>query len=273
MSRRPTLAWLVLPTLLTVVAATAAAAPAAAAATRTAASTVDYVALGDSYATAIGAPGAAGLCGRGSRAYPALWAAANDPASFRSVACGGATTDDVRRTQLTALSSRTDLVTLTVGGNDAGFAPTVISCTVGGDAACTRAVQAARDYATRLLPARLDATYRAVRQRAPNATVVVLGYPRLFDAAAGCGSGGLSAAKRRALNAGADELAGVIAGRAAAAGFVFADVRAGFDAHGVCSRDPWINGFSLLSATNSYHPTTAGYAQGYLPALAAAVAD
>lgn len=263
MSRRP-LAWLVLPTLLTLVAQLAPASPAAAAA-----STVDYVALGDSYATAIGAPGATGACGRGSRGYPALWATANAPASFRSVACGGATTDDVQRSQLSALTAGTDLVSLTIGGNDAGFARTVISCTVGSDAACTRTVDNARSSAARTLPGRLDATYRAVRQRAPNAVVVVLGYPRLFDAAASC-PGGLSLVKRRALNAGADELARIIAERAAAAGFVFADVRPGFDTHGVCARTPWINGLNLLAATNSYHPNTAGYAQGYLPALNAA---
>lgn len=265
MSRHP-LTRLVLPTLLTLVAQLVAASPAAATT-----STVDYVALGDSYATAIGAPGSTGACGRGSRAYPALWAAANNPASFRFVACGGATTDDVRRSQLSALTAGTDLVSITIGGNDVGFARTVISCTVGTDAVCARTVEDARDTAARTLPGRLDATYQAVRQRAPNATVVVLGYPRLFDATASC-PGGLSAAKRRVLNAGADELARIIAGRAAAAGFVFADVRSDFDAHGVCARTPWINAFNLLRAIDSYHPDTAGYAQGYLPALTAAVA-
>jgi lysophospholipase L1-like esterase len=44
------------------------------------------------------------------------------PASYRTVACGGAKTGDVRTWQVPHLSSRTDLVTITIGGNDAGFA-------------------------------------------------------------------------------------------------------------------------------------------------------
>jgi lysophospholipase L1-like esterase len=170
------------------------------------------------------------------------------------------------------LSSRTDLVSLTIGGNDAGFADTVISCTLGSESACTAKVNEARSYITGTLPGALDRTYRAIRQKAPNAQVVVLGYPRLFDtSSAGCGIGGMSLAKRRAINAGADVLAGVIRGRAEAAGFTFADVRDRFDGHGACASSPWINGLTILPPTDSFHPNTAGYTNGYLPAMAAAV--
>jgi lysophospholipase L1-like esterase len=264
MSRRTTvLACLVTPFLLTLVAASPAAA---------AESTVDYVAMGDSYSSGVGAPGQSGLCLRSSRSYTAQWAARNDPATFRTVACGGAKTGDVLRNQVPYLSSRTDLISITIGGNDAGFADTVISCTLGSEATCTGKVNSARDYVTRTLPGLLDRTYQAIRQKAPNAHVVVLGYPRLFDTSyAYCGIGGMSLAKRRVLNAGADDLAAVIAARANAAGFTYVDVRDRFAGHGACASSPWINGLVLLPPTDSFHPNAAGYTSGYLPALSAAL--
>jgi lysophospholipase L1-like esterase len=265
MSRRSTvLGSLVISTLLTALVAT----PAAAASSS---SNVDYVALGDSYSSGVGAPGQTGICLRGSNGYPAQWARHNDPATYRNVACGGAVTSDVRTFQVPFLSAKTDLVSITIGGNDAGFASTVISCTIGTDASCAATVASARTYVTQTLPGALDATYRAIRQHAPNAHVVVLGYPRLFDeTTAACGIGGMSLAKRRVLNDGADDLAAVIQDRAQAAGFTFADVRGRFDGHGVCSASPWINGLTIIPPTDSFHPNINGYTYGYLPALTAA---
>jgi lysophospholipase L1-like esterase len=264
MSRRTTvLACLVTSSLLTLVVATPAAA---------AESAVDYVAMGDSYSSGVGAPGQAGLCLRSSRSYTAQWAARNDPASYRTVACGGAETGDVRTWQVPFLNRRTDLVTITIGGNDAGFADTVITCTIGSEATCADRVDDARRYITATLPGLLDRTYAAIRAKAPKARVVVLGYPRLFDETnADCGIAGLSLAKRRVLNDGADHLAGVIGERARAAGFTWVDVREQFDGHGACADDPWINGLTLLPPTDSFHPNTSGYTSGYLPALTAAL--
>jgi len=171
MSRRPTVLACLVTALLLVPATPALAA----------ADDIDYVALGDSYSSGVGAAGQAGLCLRSSRSYTTLWAERNDPASYRTVACGGARTGDVRTWQVLSLSSRTDLVSITIGGNDAGFADTVVSCTLGSDSSCAAKVEQARAYVTGTLPGELDRTYRAIRQKAPNAEVVVLGYPRLFD--------------------------------------------------------------------------------------------
>jgi hypothetical protein len=62
----------------------------------------------------------------------------------------------------------------------------------------------------------------------------------------------------------------VLRARATAAGFVFADVRAAFDGHGICSGDPWLNGLTVVPPTYSFHPDADGYARGYLPVFAAA---
>ena len=262
MSRRTTaLACIVTSTLLSIIAAT----PAAAAAPRT---DWDYIALGDSYSSGVGASGQSGLCLRSANGYPGRWNAANDPKSYRSVACGGATTASLRSTQLWPLGSGTDLVTLTIGGNDVGFASTVISCTLSSDSACAATVASAMEVLRTEIPAKLDATYADIRRKAPNARVVVLGYPILFDVTiASCGVGGMSIPKRTAINSGASELNKVIAARTRAAGLTWSDVTDEFAGHGICGPAPWLNGLTVIPPTDSFHPNGSGYRYGYLPAL------
>lgn len=231
------------------------------------AATVDYVALGDSYSSGVGAPGASGLCMRSPQGYPQLWADAHQVASFRTAACGGAVTDNVRDLQVWALNSGTDAVTITIGGNDVGFATAMITCTLGSTASCLDAVDDGREYAETTLPGDLDATYAAIRQHAPNAKVYVLGYPRLFEETATC-SGAPSLTGRQAVNVAADELSAIIGARATAAGFTYVDVRSSFAGHGICASAPWINAFAL--SVSSFHPNADGYRYGYLPPLTAA---
>ncbi|HEY9474129.1 MAG TPA: SGNH/GDSL hydrolase family protein [Mycobacteriales bacterium] len=232
-----------------------------------AATAVDYAALGDSYSSGVGTSGATGDCLRSPQGYPQLWVNTHAVSSFQFAACSGATTDDVLANQLTALNAGTDLVSITIGGNDTGFADTLTTCQLNGDSACQTAVNNARTAATTTLPGKLDNTYAAIRSRAPNARVVVLGYPRLFELTSSCGFFGLDLFKRTILNQGADDLEAVIAGHAAAAGFNFVDTRGIFTGHGVCGSSPWINGFNLFDITSSYHPNTSGYSSGYLPSL------
>src|SRR5205814_9730484 len=74
--------------LLGAVAGVLAAAPAQAA------SSVHYVALGDSYSSGVGAGGydlSSRICSRSPRSYTALWARSHHLASFTPVASGGAT--------------------------------------------------------------------------------------------------------------------------------------------------------------------------------------
>ncbi|GAA0510570.1 lipase 1 [Paractinoplanes deccanensis] len=230
--------------------------------------TTDYVALGDSYSSGVGAPAQSGTCLRSPYGYPALWAARNDPQSFTDLSCGGAVTGDVIGTQAPAIPAGADLISITIGGNDAGFAPTVIGCQLSSDAACVRTVAEARAEITATLGAKLDATYAAIRAKAPSARVVVLGYPLLFDtSSASCGLAGMSLTKRRALNDGAQTLNALIQQRAQAAGFVWSDVRDEFAGHGICSSSPYLNGLTILPPQNSFHPNANGYRYGYLPAL------
>jgi lysophospholipase L1-like esterase len=265
LTRIPTAAAVATAVVAAAVVGTAAPAPAAPA---PAAAPVDYVALGDSYSSGVGAPPyLSGTCTRSNNSYARQWANTHEVTSFQFAACGGATTDSLLASQIGAVTAGTDLVSVTIGGNDVGFADAVVSCTFGSDQDCENTLAAGATQATTVLPGKLDAVYTAIRTRAPNATVVVLGYPRLVSPTGSCGLFNLSTRKRTALNSGADVLTGVLAARAAAAGFTFVDARPVFTGHGACGPSPWINRFSLFNLVDSYHPNLAGYTQGYLPML------
>lgn len=153
-----------------------------------AADPTDYAALGDSYSSGVGTVAASGTCARSPQGYPQLWVDTHAVSSFAFVACSGATTDDVLANQLDALNGGTDLVTISIGGNDAGFASTILTCKFGSDSDCLTALGRADTYIDTVLPGKLDRTYAAISGRAPNARVVVLGYPHLYEQGTGCGS-------------------------------------------------------------------------------------
>ncbi|PWW64658.1 SGNH/GDSL hydrolase family protein [Actinokineospora spheciospongiae] len=229
-----------------------------------------YVALGDSYSSGLGAGsyGSSGNCKRSSNSYAQLWANAHAPSSFAFVACSGAVTSDVTNNQLSALTSTTALVTISVGGNDAGFANVMTDCNLGSDSACVAGNNAAQNFARTTLPGRLNTVYSQIRTRAPSARVVVMGYPRIYKLGGSCAIG-LSETKRAAINQSSDVLASVISSAASAHGFTFVDGRNAFAGHEICaSGTRWINSVSLPIA-ESYHPNSAGQNGGYYAALRA----
>ncbi|MDN3055462.1 SGNH/GDSL hydrolase family protein [Streptomyces sp. SRF1] len=230
-----------------------------------------YVALGDSYSSGVGAgsyDSASGSCKRSTKAYPALWAASHAPASFNFTACSGAKTSDVLNNQLGPLGSGTGLVSISIGGNDAGFADIMTTCVLQSESACVSAVNSAKTFVQNTLPGRLDQVYSAIRAKAPSAHVVVLGYPRFYKLSGTCVVG-LSETERAAINSGADLLNSVTAKRAADHGFSFGDVATAFTGHEICSGSAWLNSVTL-PVDESYHPTAAGQSGGYLPVFSAA---
>ncbi|MFF8609410.1 SGNH/GDSL hydrolase family protein [Streptomyces sp. NPDC015346] len=232
---------------------------------------LDYVALGDSYSSGVGAgnyDSASGNCKRSTRAFPVLWANANSPSSFAFTACSGARTGDVTSGQLGPLSAATDLVSITVGGNDAGFADVMTTCVLQSEAACIERVNQAKAYVDTTLPGKLDAVYSAIRSKAPNARVVVLGYPRFYKIGGSCVAG-LSENERRAINGGSDHLNTATAKRAADHGYTFGSVVPAFTGHEICSGASWLHSVNWGNIGESYHPTAAGQSGGYLPSFKA----
>jgi lysophospholipase L1-like esterase len=160
-----------------------------------------YAALGDSFTAAplVPATDLADGCLRSDGNYPSLLAERLGVAVFRDVSCSGAATDHVSRPQPTVRDTRvppqlravrpdTDLVTLGIGGNDFGLFQTLVAtCSRLGRSAptgspCADAL-AARGIdlvaVTGRIEDRVARSVDAVRTRAPRATVVVVGYPRL----------------------------------------------------------------------------------------------
>jgi lysophospholipase L1-like esterase len=224
--------------------------------------------LGDSYASGVGAPPYWDGCGR-SDAAPAPRLDGRVHVELDDfVACGGATTISlVEDGQLTALDEDTDLVTLSIGGNDIRWFTVVAACLFGSDQECAGAVAATRGTITGVLPGLLDSVYGQIEEAAPDAMVVVTGYPRLFSPEYGAYLNA-SPAEQQAMNEGADLLNSVLADRASAHGFAFVDVTKRFDGHGVNSPDSWI---VPPGGNGVFHPNPDGY-DAYAGAVTSAVA-
>jgi lysophospholipase L1-like esterase len=239
------------------------------------AATRTWVALGDSYSSGTGSSpydaDAKGLgppasadgknCQRASSAYaPTVYLNQNRGRwdNFVFAACRGAVTSDVIQRQASALNADTTTVSLTIGGNDVGFATTMATCLINNNL-CLAAITAASRAINVNLPQKLDDTYKVIRTFAPNAKVFVLDYPQLYDETPDCGVISLSQDTRRRLNTVARELQTVIEGavQRAGAGFVAVDIDPVFKGHRICSSSQALTDATSLG--DAYHPNNLGH--------------
>ncbi|GAB3622808.1 hypothetical protein GCM10027418_08900 [Mariniluteicoccus endophyticus] len=238
---------------LAVVAAAAVALPASAAGE-------DYVALGDSYAAGVGAGNYikdGTDCMRSPGSYGGVLAAQRGY-NLNLQACSGAVTSDMSM-QVKALSASTRRVSISIGGNDAGFAPVVTECLKPGWwGDCDGALSGANAKMTNELPSRLRTVYADVKARAPQAKVVVTGYPRLFNGQDCSIVTFFTADEMWKLNRMADQLNGVIRTEAERAGFQFVDPTQTFSGHAVCDNPEWIHNASI-EIKQSFHPKADGH--------------
>lgn len=163
-----------------------------------------YVALGDSYSAASGVLPldlfAPPECLRSVRNYPHV-IAADTGAQLKDVTCGAAETSDFFESQypgvapqLNALKQDTQLVTMTIGGNDSGvFIDTILACgtaglsTLGQGSPCKdRYGSSFEDTINTVTYPALVKALNAVRAKAPAARVAILGYPWIMPASGGC---------------------------------------------------------------------------------------
>jgi lysophospholipase L1-like esterase len=231
----------------------------------------NYVALGDSYSSGVGTRSFyESTCRRSEYAYPRLIARDRAGTSLTFRACSGATTSSLTAEQLGSLSSTTNIVTVTIGGNDAGFSSIVTQCALPWPWSCEGELTTAEGFIRNTLPSRLDSTYAAIRSRAPNARVIVLGYPRLFMGVDCNGGTFFSGTEMSRMNSIADLLSSVTQARATAAGFTFKSAITPFTGHAVCSSSEWLNGLSS-PVEESFHPNRAGNSSGYEPLVRAVI--
>lgn len=240
-----------------------------------AADEVNYVVLGDSYSTGVGAGDYdtnEASCKRSSNAYSQLWVkefSTKPVADFTFVACSGATTADVESQQLGSLGPDTTMVTMTIGGNDIGFTPTITECLLtatAGDESCIASARAAGVQAAESMPAKLDALYKKIKEKAPNSQVFVMGYPHIFELG-DCSTSSLSGASREAINDATSALNNVTREAATANGFHFVDGERAFGGRGVCTTadgGAWLTDSS--AGTDLFHPNRDGQ-EAYAKAL------
>ena len=233
--------------------------------------TLQYVALGDSYAAGQGTGSYLNSCLQSDEGYPGLLDARKHLHLRANASCTGATTFDVVETQLSALNKGTRVVTLTVGGNDLSVASIAAACASGPSPACQTAINTALSLLATppgVLAGRLASVYAAVAAAAPRAVILVTGYPYLFEPPA---ANDPNAATIVAINNATTALNATIqrtvtAARSAGLNTQYVDVTTAFAGHGIGSPVPYIN----ATGPDAFHPNDAGYA-AYAAAVSSAL--
>lgn len=226
--------------------------------------------LGDSYSAGLGAGNYISdgtNCSRSRNAFGAQIGAANG-LSVDFQACSGAIINDVRSKQLGALDANTKYVTISVGGNDVGFADIITKCHAPftNQKLCLDNITAAQQKAETQMAPNLERLYREIRDRAPKAKVVVAGYPILIG---NCSPFHVvTKTETAAINAATHKLNDIIRDRAQRAGFTFADVRPAFQGKAICDKPEWIHNIVWSNLSHSYHPKLEGQKYGYTPTVA-----
>ena len=239
-----------------------------------------YVALGDSYTSAprtgalVGEPPG---CDRSDNNYPRLVAAEIKPATFVDASCSGATTANLTSPQRTAngtnppqldsVTADTTLVTLGVGGNDVGFIGLAGECATSDKnvSPCKRKLAAGGQDQ---LAERIDATAAKIadvllriHEKAPQARVVVVGYPTALPDGTGCWPFlPLGADDVAYLRDAAVKMNTMLAAQAKANGAGYADTAKPTKGHDMCQKaaTKWVEDLVPSSPALALHPNAKG---------------
>jgi lysophospholipase L1-like esterase len=242
-----------------------------------------YVALGDSYASGPFIPNQVEVgCARSDHDYPSIVAASGSFSSFRDTSCSGATTVHMTQTQqgvfgipeppqFDALSADAVLVTVGIGGNDIGFMSIVTTCaqesltnpfgspckdayTSGGIDQLAAAIAATAP--------RIAAVLRGIHERAPQARVLLVGYPVILpDTGNGCWPRVPFAYGDVPYLRGVElKLNRMLAAQAAANGAIYVDTYSSSIGHDVCESTgtKWVEGLIPTSPAAPFHPNALG---------------
>jgi lysophospholipase L1-like esterase len=210
-------------------------------------------AIGDSFASGVGASGMQKECGRSEKGWPGLLAE-DLGMEYVNLACSGATIEEAIE-QVKELPDGVDLVAVNAGGNTVGFVEALILCQSG---ACDSARQLVIERLPRL---RSDLTdlIAAIHEFRPSVSrILVMSYPiatvpgEVCDGMVVGTSEGFSEQWR--LN---EVMADVVAEASASGVPVTLVDDLGFEGHELCTDDPWFFGFG--SGLLVLHPNDSGY--------------
>jgi lysophospholipase L1-like esterase len=181
--------------------------------------------------------------------------------------------DTGEKPQTDALGDDVSLVTLTLGGNDLGFADVVQDCILNGESNVPFLASCQEKHNQRIaqrlpeLRRELLAAYQEIHQKSPDARIVVVGYPQLFvDDPSDRVGDLLFAQDQRWMNQKAADLNAMLASAAKETGAEFVDPTDTFRGHGIGSSDPWINDLEfggpgwMVHGPGSFHPNATGHA-------------
>jgi len=244
------------------------------------------VALGDSFTSGPGIPdqvGTPAACSRSNHNYPTLVAAALRISDFTDNSCGGATTVHMttaqrlgdgtsNEPQFSALRRQTDLVVLTIGGNDIGFGEIVGTCLqlamadpVGNPCQqhYTQNGQEILRERIKAVAPKLRAVLTGIAERSPHATIVLVGTLRLLPQTGSCFPIMPFAAGDTPYFDGIQaELGATMALQAHAAGARYVDAYAQSTGRDGCQPADvkWTEGLRPTSPAAPIHPNAAGMA-------------
>jgi lysophospholipase L1-like esterase len=194
-------------------------------------------AIGDSYLAGIGAGSYHSVdgCRRSHRSAPALLARSLN-VSLRDLTCPGATIISSSR-RAESIPPEAQLVIVQAGGNDIGFAHLAGACFLAGTSTCLSTIASGH---RRLPDVRRGvlAVVRQIRLKAPNAKVIVLGYPRILGSPDQCRHL-IDSQRVVAVNRLQRALDQVIRSAARTGGATFTDWPRSVDRASLCSSDPW----------------------------------
>ena len=242
-----------------------------------------YVALGDSYAAGPGIPNVVhSACERSDHNYPSLVADALPFTSFRDATCSGAKTTDMTQSQQTnpytfvppqfdALGPDARLVSVTIGGNDIGFAGVVLTCVSlellnpFGAPCMEHYTESGTDVlAARIAAAapKVAAVLQGIHQRSPHAKILLVGYIDIMPVTGpGCWPLVPIAVGDFSYLRGVEEhLNQMLASQASGNGATFVDTYSPTIGHDVCQETGvrWVEGFVPTSPAAPVHPNVLG---------------
>ncbi|MBO9521727.1 MAG: SGNH/GDSL hydrolase family protein [Nocardioidaceae bacterium] len=213
-----------------------------------------YVAIGDGFAAApeVGRTDPARGCRRGAGSYPAQ-VAKRLGVPVTDVTCTGATTRAMLyrsaapdgkgelEAQIDAVTEATDLVTITAGITDDNLLQRGFYVCM--EWPCAKFRIPAQQLATEATTAGTQVTeiVRQVLQKAPNAYVVLVGYPKIAPPKAGCdGLPRMDANQLVGVNYLFDQVNKSMRSAAQQTGTQYADLSTVSDGHDACSATPWV---------------------------------